>query len=345
MQLRSLLGVVMGVLTIAAATAALVNAAPYKSGSTPAGLQYDEIVRIVVAPATPPPPGSFAAAYQDVMANLPPSGSATAAPKRHGFAGLVNNISNMGQQIQQAANQMQSMMKYGRATRLAYYNGWVRTDDPAAGSATIEKCSQHQLIQLDLTHKTYKLVDTQAQPAPQPCPSPQMPASNGKPQVVDEAPGTAVLTISSNSQSLGKLDLSGVPAVGSLATTRIAMTNATGSCKNGSFQVQTTRYVSNVRVPRRYCPLPAVPATREVPRTPVEAVVRGGCKPAIRGNVAGAYWNRPSAGLEMYSRMEMASGQDDRSFQTVIQRGNVISLNKAQADALFGIPAGFTQTP
>jgi hypothetical protein len=56
------------------------------------------------------------------------------------------------------------------------------------------------------------------------------------------------------------------------------------------------------------------------------------------------YWMRSGDRLEMYTRMTMISGKSAGQFQTVTQRGNVLWLTKPQADALFSVPPGFTQT-
>ncbi len=341
MHNRSLLCAALCICGLALAVLPVTAASPSKHKPAPAskyaGLQYDEIVRMVLAPATPPPPGSFADAYAQVMADAQAQPSAEPAKHHGGLAGLMSNISNMGQQVQQAANQVQTLMKNGHLTRLAYYNGWVRTDDPVNKTATIDKCREHQLIQLDLAHKTYKTVDTQGKP--QACPTPAMPAANQR-QEINEAPGTVDLSIASTAKGLGGLNIQGVPTTGSVDTTKMSMTNATGSCKNGSFEVQSTRYVSNLRVPRRYCPMPK---TTVAASTPVEAVVHGGCKPAIKGGATGAYWMRTGDRLELYDSMAMMSGENSGRFQTVTQRGNVNWLTKSQADALFSVPSDFTQ--
>lgn len=325
----------------AVACALAFAAFPVAAAPQYVGLQYDEIVRMVMPQDTPPPPGSFADAYRQILADAPATSDQTPAPKRHGLAGLIGNITNAEQQMSQAANQMQSFVKDGHLTRQAFYNGWVRTDDVVAKTAVIEKCKQHEVIDLDLAHKTYKIVDTSVDPHAA-CPTPDMPGPSGRPQVVNEAPGTATLKITAKETALGPMTVQNVPTSGYTNTVQMAMTNATGSCKNGSFGVEQTRYVSRLAVPRRYCPLPK---TRAVPTTPVDVVVRGGCKPTMTANAPHMYWDADSGKLEMYSRMAMLSGDagSNGRFTTVTQRGNVNWLTKAQADALFSVPAGFTK--
>lgn len=300
------------------------------------GLQYDEISRMVLAPATAPPPGTFADAYQKILADAPPVSANPAPPPRRGglFGGLLSGMSGAEQNAQQAAGQMQNSLADGTLARLAYYNGWVRTDNVTANTATIDKCAQHQVIQLDLAHKTYKVADTQGGNTPD-CVTPAAPYG----RQTNGAPGTEDLAFTSNSVNLGPKTLQGIPTVGSTDTTGMATTNATGSCSNGSFKIQNERYVSKVAVPRRICPLPRGGA----PSSPVDMVAQGGCKPNMKGVVSGAYWMRSSDRLEMYNRMTMLSGESAGQFQSVTQRGNVLWLTKPQADALFSIPLDFTQ--
>ncbi len=302
------------------------------------GLQYDEITRMVLAPATAPPPGTFVEAYQKILADTPTIAANPTPPPRRGglFGGLLGGLENVGTQAEQAANEMQMSLKDGTLTRLAYYNGWVRTDNVVAKTAAIDKCAQHQLIELDLAHKTYKIANTGSNNLD--CSTPAVPSAGGR---VNKSPGTEDLTITSTAVNLGPKTLQGISTKGSTDTTQMATTSATGSCTNGSFGVENERYVSKITVPRRFCPLPK---TRSVPSTPVDMVAQGGCKPNIKGSMTGAYWMRSSDRLEMYSRMTMTSGKSAGQFQSVAQRGNVLWLTKPQADALFSIPAGFTQT-
>ena len=282
------------------------------------GLQYDEISRMVLAPATAPPPGTFADAYQKILADAPPvSANPTPPPRRGGlFGGLLSGMSGAEQNAEQAANQMQNSLADGTLVRLAYYNGWVRTDNVTAKTATIDKCAQHQLIQLDLAHKTYKIVDTQGGNAPD-CVTPAAPYGRR----ANEAPGTEDLTFTSSSVNLGPKTLQAIPTVGSTDTTGMATTNATGSCTNGSFKIQNERYVSKIAVPRRICPL----RKGSAPSSPVDMVAQGGCKPNMKGGMSGAYWMRSGDKLEMYNRMTMLSGESAGQFQSVTQRGNVLT--------------------
>ncbi len=295
---------------------------------TPAALQYDEITRMVFPPATPPAPGTFAVDYQLAAA-------ATPAPKAPSF--------NFGTMLNPAAarayaEQMQQMAFALHLVRYTFYRGWIRRDDPVARTATIEKCDQHQYVKLDLANKTYATITAQAA-----CSTPMQPM--GAPmQASREAPGTVDLTTTATSKNLGPMTIDGVATTGWDRSVDVKMSNATGSCRNGDFNMNVTQYVSNVNVPHRFCPLPHG-------MNPLEAAgaVQGGCKPAIAGAQSGDF-NLDTMGigvgsgdaLVMFSGMSTAAGPKNGAGMFV-ERGNVKWLGGADAASLFEIPAAFTQ--
>ncbi|HET9029183.1 MAG TPA: hypothetical protein VFN49_03330, partial [Candidatus Aquilonibacter sp.] len=264
------------VIALLALPTARTSAAPKPTPTpTPVALQYDELSRMVLAPATPPPPGSFQDDYK--LAMTPPSNVAEqpTPPKRHGGLGnLLNAAMNpMGAAVDQASEnaadrmaqnmmgpamgasmQMMNMLRNGHVVRYTYYwsKSWVREEDPVAQMATISKCRQHQFITLDLAKKTYRISDT----TPKGCDTmPQQSASRSAPTVRNEAPGTVDMTVSANAKSLGPKTLDGIHTNGSNHDFQMAMTNATGSCHNGAMLMTMTSYVSGIRKPRAYCPL------------------------------------------------------------------------------------------
>jgi hypothetical protein len=291
---------------------------------TPAALQYDEINRIVVAPNTPPPPGSFSTDYQAVVAS---AGNPTPAPQ-HGLGSMLNAVMGPGG----SEGAVMQFMRVGHLVRYTFYMGWVRTDDPAMHVATISKCDQHQFITLNLANKTY--TETNTQPA---CASPMMPAGDPMHYTPQRnQAGTADMTISSTSQNLGPLTIDGVQTTGSSANMSMNITNATGSCRNGDMQLNATQYVSTIAQPRAYCPLPG--SLGSAPAAAMSA--QGGCKPTMHVTGQGSNLVEPGDRVVMYRLMAMPSvGRGSM----VVERGNVKWLSGADAEALFTIPEGFTQ--
>lgn len=278
---------------------------------TPAALQYDEINRMALPPATAPPPGSFPVDYQAVLTAGNGGGDDTAG-------------------MPEAARKMMQRMKVGQLSRYAYYKGWIRTDDPAAQTAVIEKCQEHQYINLDLAKKTYTITTTQP-----PCPS-AIPAMNanmmgGAPA---EQPGTVDMTMSGTSKNLGPLSIDGIATIGADNNMTMTMANSTGSCQNGNMNMSMTKYVSAIHVPRPFCPLPRTMTAGGM------AQRSGGCQPRMHFTGTG---NAMSDGdrLVMYSLMNTNLG--GRGAAIVIERGNVKWFSGADADALFSIPPDFTK--
>jgi hypothetical protein len=291
---------------------------------TPVAMQYEEIGRFVIS-GTPPPPGSFQNDRAAVIA-----AESTPAPSHGLFAGIQNSVN-------QAMSTVKSLQT-GILTRYTYYNNWVRTDDVANETAVIIKCDLRQYISLDLAHHTYKIAST----VPSQSPMPSAAAAPYAPgPATSSAPGTMDLTLTGSRQSLGPQTLDGIRTQGESSEMSMAMTNATGSCKNGSFSMSLTEYISNIHVPRPHCPVPHV----RVPSSPQEWVTRsGGCTPRIHESGSGGGLMNEGDRLAMYRLMSIGGGDaSGRAFKTVTEAGNVRWLEKPDADQLFAIPEGFTQ--
>ncbi|MHB8433241.1 MAG: hypothetical protein ACYC8W_06275 [Candidatus Tyrphobacter sp.] len=324
---RFVLGTLAAVaLAAAIATGSTVANAMPRPTPTPVALQYEEISRVEMPPATPVPPGTF----QDDRAAIMAAVENTPAPHRGLFSGVMNGY-------QSAMNTMQSM-RSGFLTRYTYYRNWVRTDDVAHQTATITKCDLHEYVTLDLAHRTYTIASTV--PSPQPAPMPQ---SYGRPAIVNEAPGSEDLTVRASAQNLGPRTLDNVATHGSSASLSIVMSNATGSCTNGSSSMEIVEYVSGVGIPRAYCPLPRVSGAMQPAQ---QTIVHGGCRPRIHGNASGmSLLSGTSSRVTMYRRIVYGGEQTQgQRFGMVTEAGNVRWLYKPEAEALFSIPPGFTRT-
>lgn len=340
------------------AIAAATQAAP--TPPPPVALAYDEIVRMVIAPATPPPPGSFQPDYKLAMGE----GGTVASqpqekpkPKHRGFGNILGSVLS-GENPAEAvadnaiADRVDAMaadalgasvaalrqFQNGHVTRYTYYlaKGWVREDDPVAKTATISKCNEHQFISLDLAKKTYRISDTR----PKACANTPPPSAPHRTEIRNEEAGTADLTLKATGANLGPKTLEGYATNGRENTFEMASTNATGSCRNGNTKMRSTTYVSSIHRPRAYCPIARIP----VPRSENDVIVHGGCKPRIHGAMSGFAGVNANL-LDLYTRVWFgtASTQPDQGFNTVTQRGNIAWLAQPSADPLFTIPAGFTE--
>jgi hypothetical protein len=320
---------------------------------TPVALQYDQISRMIIPPATPPAPGQFQMDYAAIVGSPAPAASAgdvatpTPAPKRHGgLGGLLgavvsgatgDNDNDSMNPLASAAMGAVDRMRKGSLTRYTYYKGWLRTEDVMAQTVVISKCQAHQYITLDLAQKTYTLTDTK----PACNTTPQMPTGPHRTTVENEAPGTADLTITNSVQTLGPLTIEQIATTGYDNTMQMTSANATGSCSDSNAGMNMEQYISKIPIPHAYCPLPQSAMTDN----PTSVVVHGGCKPKIHtsGNGAGML---EMDKLVMFSKMGFSAGSGDAhmaGFAAVTERGNVKWYSGAAADALFTIPPGFTK--
>ena len=316
------------VVVLVVATAAAPTPAPTPA---PVALQYDQITRMIVAPATPPPPGSFGDDYQAALLATPNPllTQISLAIAKGGSSQLSGGASSMVR--------LMTMLLGGHPTRYTFYyaKGWIRTDDAVARVATISKCDEHTIVTLDLAKKTYTQTSTGTGDAPclgagaSPVPSPVL------------SPGTADVTMESKVASLGAMTIDGVDTTGTSLAMTMTTTNATGSCHNGSMNMTTVMYVSKVGQPRAFCPLPDNPLNAH---SFYDMISRAGCKPTmhITADASAATAFNPT-NLQLYALVtfEMPSAQK-RTFNILTERGNVAWLDQSQADALFTVPPDFT---
>jgi hypothetical protein len=244
----------------------------------------------------------------------------------------------------------------GRLERHSFYGGWERVDDVAAQTATIQKCDLHQFITLDLVKKTYSIVDptARAAAAPESAPAPRR-REERQATSTPEQPGTAVADFSNVVRPLGARRLEGLQATGFDDTSTFAMTQATGSCKNGNFSFRSKTYYSGLPTPRAVCPIAvaaAIPRQR-YPQNPENFVATGGCRPTFTAHKSGPV--PPARNLSLYSTIAMSgsagapappspSGSPAPGFVFLTERGNVHSLTSANA-SLFEVPSDFTRAP
>jgi len=353
-----------------------VALSPQGGSAASPNIAYDEILKFAIA-STPPPVGSFESDYAAIVA--PPSPVA-AEPKKRGLFGGINvgslahavaNGGDPGAAVGNAAasqiagsaidnaiaksldNALKpvaaqlSRFANGTLERHAFYNGWERVDDVTGNTATILKCAEHRRIVLDLARKTYRIDDPAA---PEPASTSTSTSKSGGHTCRDtgdakpSAPGTGVLSISSDTKALGSTRVGRVDARGYTSTNTIAIQKSTGSCKDGSFGVSQTAYYSAYEIPRAYCPLPKTLRHPQTPADMVTASKPGGCHltPSLR--VTGPA--QPSDRLALYELLTMgaSNSQGNGSMSFLVERGNVRTLGASDA-AAFDVPAGFTREP
>jgi len=334
---------------------------------------------------TPPPPGSFGA---DAAALNAPAVTAAAtptpAPKRRGFglgqiaqtlasggdlrdvaaaaagdaasnaagSALQNSLGSQFGGLAAAANGFLQPHLF----RHAYLNGWERVDDVTAQTATIRKCDLGQVITLDLAHKTYRIYDPKDEPvatsAPVAAPRRGRPAAEAP-----EAPGTAVIDLKDVTRPLAPIRFDGTAAAGYDHATTMAITHATGSCKDASFTIRTVEYLPSIGRPAvAICPVsqraPVIQSPEEAFVPPASAGT-GGCRPTIARHQSGPV--PPSNRLALYTLLTFAASDAGGApspaassapagIGFLTERGNLKTLTAIDA-ARFSVPQGFTKLP
>jgi hypothetical protein len=370
MLFRSLLRAAAAVAFAALLAPAVPSAAP------PPGLAYDEIVRVVVN-ATPPPPGNFQADLA-ALTSAAVAASPTPAPKKRGIsigaiagaiaggggaggvAGAVagdlvsNAMENAMQQSLGAQFGALAAMARGflqpHLMRYAYLNGWERVEDVTAQTATIRKCDIGQVVRLDLAKKTYTVYDPNAEPADVPAAPAPAPRRGRSAPPDPQQPGTAVATLTSTTKALGALRIENQATAGYDSTTSFALTQSTGSCRDGDGSIENLEYVAPIGKPAvTSCPV----RRRPIPES-ADAVVApppsGGCRPTFAMRRSGP--TPPANRLALYSLVTFGAagaatpapaaspGAGTVGFLT--ERGNLKTLGQADT-GLFAIPQGFTK--
>jgi hypothetical protein len=220
-----------------------------------------------------------------------------------------------------------------------------REDDPAHQTVTITRPDRHQVIHLDLEHKTYYIIDTSAQPMAAP-PSYQRPTGPQGPQP-SPVPGTAKVAVTVRTDSLGQKTIDNQQTSGYKLTFKLASTEATGSCVNGTFETDVTEYVSNYAEPSISQPSGRPMPSRPAMTNPETMAMRPGCRSTFTAHMhAGS--GAPSGRLVLWELLALKGGAQTQQgsvgggFGTLIERGNVRTLGPADK-SLFETPPGFTQ--
>jgi hypothetical protein len=325
------------IVAITAILAVVASGPAPRVDAASSGVQYDQLVKLVLGSQATPEPGSFEPDWQASMNAIQ---SANGQPQHHGLFGNIMNSLN------QAKNAM-SIFQTGMPSTEYYWNGWERADDPGTQMATITKPQQHQIIFLDLKNKTYRIEDTTVHPmtfTPPPYERPQGPSGSPPPS---PQPGTAKVKITVSTTSLGSKAVGGQQADGYKFDFKIASTQATGSCTNGTFE--TAMIVWDSRLPEPKLASVAGPPIVKRPPAPNPELgsFKMGCKPTVTARTH-IGTSPPSNRLAMWQLVALnagaqtSQGSAQGGFSTMIERGNVKTLGPADA-SLFEIPAGFTQ--
>jgi hypothetical protein len=320
-------------LAVFAALAALAAACPAASQS-PAGIAFDQIDRVLLEGATPPPPGSFAddaariASEQplhpkittegelkaqtttmmvtsSLLGMIPIAGSFIAMAASRAMSGASEAEQRKRNEENHAA--LMAFIATGTLSRFAFYHSWARV--ARAGAETrIEKPDQGVTILLnDETRMarsfgahgdTTYVIDTQEQIAP----------------VLDAPPQVT---------RLPDIVIDGRAAHGYRSTANFTLPQQVGWCKHGPHRAIVTEYVLRL-------------ADLESAGTPpADGGVSSICAPNGTASI------QEPGKLVVYRATELDSGSPE-AFASVLERSNLRELTEGDA-SLFSIPPGYTE--
>ena len=328
-------------LSIAVAAVAAGSHAPAAQAAS-GGVAYDEIAKTIMSGSGGGQPqpgnyvnGSFAADFQ-------------AAVNVGGPPKMGHGILNVIMHAQETANKMMAMLKNGIPSTHYFLNGWERNDDPVNQTAIIYRGDLGEKIQLDLAKKTYSITKIGELPEQTPPPVPP-PSGQSGPQPSPE-PGTAKMTVSASTAALGPKTIDDQPTNGYRMSFKLAVTQATGSCSNGSFATSFTEYISRYSEPAMALPNGKTQIRKNPMTDPQAMSVKPGCKPTITANTKTGP-TPPAGKLALWTFMNMSGtmgapqaqqgqGGANNTFGFLVERGNVRTLGSSDA-SLFEPPADF----
>jgi len=151
--------------------------------------------------------------------------------------------------------------------------------------------------------------------------------------------------------ALGPQRIEGLDTSGYEDKTTFAITQATGSCRGGTFAFDMRSYYSKLAVPRTSCPIVAGRGREKYPQAPVNMVASGGCRPTFTAHKSGPV--PPAGNLALYQTIAFSLAQGATPAPAaspagaavfLTERGNVRSLGPTDA-TLFDIPKDFTKAP
>jgi hypothetical protein len=289
-------------------------------------ISYDEITKFFSTGGgpgpQPPAPGTYANGSFD--------GDWQAATVTHrGLFAMVSNAIGM--------------FKNGIPSSYYYLNNMERVDDPKGQTADITLPDKRQRIHLDLAKKTYYIESPGSAKAAPSTPQQPMPGPQGT--MPPSKPGTVKLAITITTKPLGSINIGGINADGYQQTFKVVASNATGSCKNGTFETTMTEYLTQYAEPNLSYPESAhLPKRPQNPLTnPETMALQPGCTPTITARVHNG-GSPPSGRFAVWTLMSLTLGMNGQSagMAFLTERGDIKELGPGDA-GLFAPPAGFTQ--
>jgi hypothetical protein len=302
--------------SIAVLLGTLVFIAPSIARADSSGVAFDQLQRVYLLGAEPPPLGSF----DDLRSTFNALGPSVEYPALPGTIAGINR------------------MRDGILLHYSFLGTLERVDDPAAQKATIGRPDKGEVDYLDLKAKTYTRLSGDAATALlAPNMMQQMSNAMGVPPTSVPKRGTLAMTIAASTTPIAGVPFDGTATTGYTSSSKVSAT-ATGQCPMISASVGITAYIDATR------PEPFVKPNSAFNINDVtKAMAAIGCPATVVGSVP-----TPDPALAhflVYERgdvmLTLPNVPTPIQSATVIQRAHIVPLAATDA-ALFEIPAGFT---
>jgi hypothetical protein len=279
------------------------------------GVAFDQLQRVYLLGAEPPPVGSF----DDLRSTFNALGPSVEYPALPGTIAGFNR------------------MRDGVLLHYSFLGTLERVDDPVAQKATIGRPDKGEVDYLDLKAKTYtRLTGDAAAALLAPNLMQQVASSVGAPASGPKR-GTLAMTFAMNKSEIAGVPLDGTPTAGYKADSKVT-TTATGQCPVITASVAVTAYIDATR---------PEPFVKQASEFSIDDISKGmsamGCTTTVVG--AAPTPDPVLTHFVVYERsdvtMSLPNVPTPIQTATVIQRAHIVPLSSTDA-ALFEIPAGFT---
>jgi hypothetical protein len=298
------------------------------AASAATGLAWDSVVKFSMD-GTTPQPGDFTSDFQTA------SQAATPPPQRGGLFGAINNAVG-------AATAAMSSLRSGFAQRHFNAGSMHRSDDLAAGTATIVDCQARTISTLDLAKKTYRVTSLDA-PLP---PVQSSGAARSAPGPLPTDDGSKI-NIKVTSAALGSKTIEGVQTDGYASTMTTTVTKPTGESQSADMTM--TSYLSQYAQPSEGCssfPVAAAPGAGMPNMAMYQSMMRAMTTPNgdPRITVSASGPTQPPGRFPMFTAIAPKASNGRGGFAMMVENGDVRQVSDADK-SIFGVPADFTKIP
>ena len=258
---------------------------------------------------------------------------------------------SLGAQFGALAGAMRGFLQ-PHLTRYAYWNGWERVEDVERPDRDDPQVRRRPSDPPRPGPQDVHRLHPGHEPTDAPAAAGRRRAAGAPAPAEPAAAGTANATLTAATRALGTQRIENMPAAGYDTTMTFAMSNATGSCRNGNASVETVQYLA--ALPQPAVRLPGAPA-RAAPETRrgdgraaqrrLPADLRGQPqRPDPARQPARALQPLPDLRRRRRDPRRRRPAAARAASRFLTERGNLTPW-APPTPGLFGVPPGFTKSP